>query len=41
MEVEFGWRKMLKGQEKFKGKTAFLSTSVFMELGNTELTTEA
>lgn len=40
MEVEFGWRKMMKGQEKFKGKRASLNISVFMEFGNTELTTE-
>lgn len=31
---------MLKGQEKFKGKTVSLNTSVFMEFGTTELTTE-
>lgn len=40
MEVDFGWRKMMKGQEKFKGKIALLNTSVFMEFGNIELTTE-
>lgn len=40
MEVEFGWGKLMNGQEKFKGKTASLNISVFMEPGNTELTTE-
>lgn len=40
MEVEVGWGKMMKGQEKFKGKTASLNTSVFVEFGNTDLTSE-
>lgn len=35
----WGWKRM-KGQEKFKEKTTSLNTCVFMDFGNTELTTE-